>query len=65
MHTIFDMDTLLHTPASDVEGGLVGTAEVVKGKFGKACRFDFLEESRRGDFTAPISTPPTGTRPPE
>ncbi len=55
MHTIFDMDTLLHTPASDVEDGLVGTAEVVKGKFGKACRFNFAEESRRGYFTAPVN----------
>ena len=58
MNTIFDMNTLVHTPMSEGEDGLIGAAELVKGKFGKACRFDFLAESRRGYFSAPVKAGP-------
>jgi len=52
---IFNMDTARHRPGvMGKEKKPVGTVEVVPGKFGGACKFNFVENARSGFFLAPV-----------
>ncbi len=52
---IFDMDTIHHQPTvAGPEKTPIGTVELVPGKFGSACRFQFKEDARGGFFTAGV-----------
>jgi len=56
---VFDMDTARHRPGTF--GGdkqPVGTVEVVPGRVGQACRFQFVENARSGFFTAGVRATP-------
>jgi lysophospholipase L1-like esterase len=56
---IMDMDTIQHSiGVFGEEKAPVGTVELVDGKFGKACRFSFVEGSQSGFFTAQVATTP-------
>jgi lysophospholipase L1-like esterase len=58
---IFDMETCKHKPTdSDMPTGEkkpCGTVESVEGKFGKACKFDFLETKNAQFMTASMKMP--------
>jgi lysophospholipase L1-like esterase len=50
---IMDMDTITHKPTEVGEDKTpAGTAELVAGKIGQACRFSFIDDARSGFFTA-------------
>jgi len=52
---VFDMDTTRHRPGTfGNDKQPVGTVEVTGGKFGDACRFEFVENARSGFFTAGV-----------
>jgi lysophospholipase L1-like esterase len=56
---IFDMDTARHKPGTfGNEKTPAGTVEVVEGKFGKACKFSFVEGARGGFFAASVKPSP-------
>ncbi len=56
---IFEMDTARHTPTTSGEKKVpIGKVEVVPGKFGDACRFDFAPDARSGFFTAAAKASP-------
>lgn len=56
---IFDMDSTRHTPTtSGEEKTPVGKVEVVPGRFGNACRFEFTPDTRSGFFTAGVKASP-------
>jgi len=57
--TIFDMDTARHkAPAAGKDGQAPATVEVVEGKLGKACRFQFAPESKGAFCTASVRPTP-------
>lgn len=59
---IMDMDTVRHKPAETdlVKGGKgpCGTVELVDGKFGKACKFSFVETKSTQFMTASVKATP-------
>jgi lysophospholipase L1-like esterase len=59
---IFDMDTLRHKPTEitnkDKQKIPTGTAELVDGKFNKAVKFTFVENSSGGFMTAAVRPTP-------
>ncbi|NDK15079.1 MAG: hypothetical protein COY42_11500 [Armatimonadetes bacterium CG_4_10_14_0_8_um_filter_66_14] len=59
LSVVFDMDTARHQPGTfGNDKTPAGTVEMVAGKFGKACQFSFVEESRGGFFTASVKPSP-------
>ena len=56
---IFDMDALQHKPTTvGQEKTPVGTVELVEGKVGAACRFQFGTSNQSGFFTASVRPTP-------
>lgn len=56
---IMDMDMIEHSVGVfGEEKTPVGTIELVEGRFGKACKFSFVEGSLGGFFTAQVATTP-------
>ena len=56
---IFEMDSIRHKPTTSGEKKVpVGEVEVVPGKFGSACRFEFSPDARGGFFTAGVKASP-------
>ena len=52
---IFEMDRAVHKPSRfGKKKTPAGTVEVVDGKFGKACKFTFVEKAQGGFFLAPV-----------
>jgi lysophospholipase L1-like esterase len=52
---IMEMDAVHHTPGVFGENETpVGSVELVDGKFGKACRFNFVANSQNAFFQAPV-----------
>lgn len=61
---LFDMDTVRHKmneiTTKDKRKVSAGSVEVVEGKFGKACKFSFVEGARGGFATSWIHADPSG-----
>ncbi|MHB8901725.1 MAG: GDSL-type esterase/lipase family protein [Thermoguttaceae bacterium] len=52
---VFDMDSVRHQPtAAGPDKAPIGRVELVPGKFGSACRFEFNTDARGGFFTAAV-----------
>ena len=52
---ILDMDSVRHRPTTiGKDERAIGTVEVVPGKLGQACRFEFVEGAKSGFFTAGV-----------
>ena len=52
---LFDMDTIRHQPGTvGPQKAPIGTVELVEGKVGRACRFNFGTNNQSGFFTASV-----------
>ena len=56
---LFDMDTIRHQPGTvGAQKAPIGTVELVEGKVGRACRFNFGTNNQSGFFTASVQPTP-------
>ena len=56
---ILEMDSARHRPTTSGEKKVpIGKVEIVPGKFGNACRFEFAPDARSGFFTAGVKASP-------
>ncbi|MGB2821525.1 MAG: GDSL-type esterase/lipase family protein [Phycisphaerae bacterium] len=55
---LFDMEAVRHRPTMGKDKTPIGTATLVEGKVGKACRFAFTDGAKSGFFTASVRPSP-------